>query len=59
MRDELLGVEEFSSLAEARVVIGGWREDYDRGRPRSALGMLTPATFAARCTPSATDRKAA
>ena len=28
VRDELLDVEEFSCLAEARVVIGDWREDY-------------------------------
>ncbi len=59
VRDELLDVEEFCSLAEARVVIGDWREDYNQRRPHSALGMLTPATFAAQCTPSATDRKAA
>jgi len=59
VRDELLDVEEFCSLAEARVVIGDWREDYNQRRPHSALGMLTPATFAAQCTPSATGRKAA
>ena len=59
VRDELLDVEEFCSLAEARVVIGDWREDYNQRRPHSALGMLTPATFAAQCTSSATDRKAA
>ena len=33
VRDELLDVEEFSCLAEARVVIGDWQEDY-RGRDR-------------------------
>jgi hypothetical protein len=59
VRDELLDVEEFCSLAEARVVIGDWREGYNQRRPHSALGMLTPATFATQCTPSATDRKAA
>jgi putative transposase len=50
VRDELLDVEEFCSLAEARVVIGDWREDYNQRRPHSALGMLTPATFAADWT---------
>jgi putative transposase len=50
LRDELLDVEEFSCLAEARVVIGDWREDYNRRRPHSALGMLTPTRFAARWT---------
>jgi putative transposase len=49
VRDELLDVEEFSCLAEARVVIGDWREDYNQRRPHSALGMRTPAVFAAEC----------
>ena len=47
VRDELLDVEEFSCLAEARVVIGDWREDYNRRRPHSALAMKAPAAFAA------------
>ena len=47
VRDELLDVEEFSCLAEARVVIGDWRKDYNRRRPHSALGMKAPAVFAA------------
>ena len=50
VRDELLDVEEFSCLAEARVVIGDWREDYNWRRPHSALGMKTPAAFAAECS---------
>ncbi len=45
-RDELLNVEELSCLAEARVVIGDWREDYNQRRPHSALGMQTPTAFA-------------
>jgi putative transposase len=45
-RDELLDVEEFACLAEARVVIGDWREDYNLRRPHSALGMRPPAAFA-------------
>jgi putative transposase len=52
VRDELLDVEEFSCLAEARVVIADWREDYNWRRPHSALGMKTPATFAAECSTS-------
>jgi putative transposase len=47
VRDELLDVEEFSCLAEARVVIEDWRQDYNHRRPHSALGMLAPAAFAA------------
>jgi putative transposase len=46
VRDELLDVEEFSSLAEAKVVISDWREDYNLRRPHSALRMRTPAAFA-------------
>jgi putative transposase len=51
VRDELLDIELFSCLAEARVVIADWREDYNRQRPHSALGMQTPAAFAATWTP--------
>jgi putative transposase len=47
VRDELLDVEEFSCLAEARVVIGDWHEDYNQRRPHSALGLKAPAVFAA------------
>jgi putative transposase len=54
MRDELLNLEEFYSLAEARVVIGDWREDYNTRRPHSSLGMLAPAAFAAAWTTPAT-----
>ena len=41
-RDELLDVEEFSCLAEAKVVISDWREDYNQRRPHSALGDAQP-----------------
>ena len=47
VRDELLDVEQFSSLAEAQVVIADWRFDYNHRRPHSALGMRSPAAFAA------------
>jgi putative transposase len=47
VRDELLDVEEFACLAEARVVIEDWRQDYNRHRPHSSLGMRAPAVFAA------------
>jgi len=47
VRDEVLNVEEFSCLAEARVVIEDWRQDYNQHRPHSSLGMRSPAAFAA------------
>lgn len=48
VRDELLDTEEFTCLAEAKVVISDWREDYNHRRPHSSLGMLAPAAFAAQ-----------
>lgn len=53
VRDELLNGEQFACLAEARVLIDDWREDYNQRRPHSALGMQAPAAFAAACTPDA------
>ncbi len=52
VRDELLDVEEFSCLAEARVVIGDW-QDYNWLRPHSSLGMLAPTVFAAQLAAAA------
>ena len=46
MRDELLAVELFSCLAEAKVMVADWREDYNERRPHSALAMKAPAKFA-------------
>lgn len=42
VRDELLDVEEFSCLAEAKVLVDDWREDYNQHRPRSLLDMKAP-----------------
>lgn len=47
VRDELLDVELFSSLAEARVLAEEWRLAYNEEHPHSALGMVTPSRFAA------------
>lgn len=47
MRDELLNREIFHSLTEARVLIGNWVAFYNQERPHSALGMRTPAGYAA------------
>lgn len=45
-RDELLNETLFSSLAKAREKITEWEEDYNRHRPHSSLGNLTPQEFA-------------
>jgi putative transposase len=47
LRDECLNETLFSSLEEARVLLAAWRDDYNRYRPHSSLGNLTPKEFAA------------
>ena len=49
VRDELLNVEEFTSLLEARVLGKAWKEEYNHVRPHSSLGYRTPTEFAASC----------
>jgi transposase InsO family protein len=56
-RDEL-HVEEFACLPEARVVIEDWRQDYNRYRPHSSLGMRAPAVFAASLADAPTGQAA-
>ena len=46
LRDELLNGEIFYSLAEARIVIEGWRLHYNTKRPHSSLGSRPPAPAA-------------
>lgn len=47
VRDELLNGELFHTLLEARVVISNWIDSYNTSRPHRALGMMSPAAFAA------------
>jgi transposase InsO family protein len=47
MRDELLNETLFFSLDHARKEIARWAADFNRCRPHSALGYLTPAAHAA------------
>jgi putative transposase len=46
LRDELLNGELFYSLAEAKIVIEGWRQHYNTRRPHSSLGYKPPAPAA-------------
>lgn len=46
MRDELLNLHWWRSVAEARDAIGAHREDYNSVRPHGALGNQTPCEFA-------------
>ena len=50
MRDELLNESLFFDLDDARTMIAAWVADYNLERPHSALGYLTPATYAANLT---------
>jgi len=43
LRDELLNREVFTTLIEAKVLIGNWRQEYNTTRPHSALGYRPPA----------------
>ena len=42
-RDELLNREIFTTLWEAKVLIEGWRREYNEIRPHSSLGYRPPA----------------
>jgi transposase InsO family protein len=43
LRDELLNREIFTTLWEAKVLIEGWRREYNQIRPHSSLGYRPPA----------------
>lgn len=46
MRRDLLNVEEFTTLTEARVMVDTFNDEYNTVRPHRALGMMTPLAFA-------------
>ena len=43
LRDELLNIEIFDTLLEAKVLIDRWRRDYNHIRPHSSLAYKPPA----------------
>ena len=47
LRDECLNEQAFLSLDDARRKIEQWRNQYNRERPHSSLGYLTPEEFSA------------
>lgn len=57
MRDELLNEALFFGLDHARQAIAEWTEDYNTGRPHSALDCQTPAAFAAKLIATALQRQ--
>ncbi|MBX3420521.1 MAG: transposase family protein [Pirellulaceae bacterium] len=52
LRDEYLQPRELVSVADARLKSRQWQDDYNRVRPHSSLGYLTPNEFAPRCADS-------
>ena len=49
-RDECFNETLFSPLPQARAAITTWKEDYNRSRPHSSLGNITPNEFAMKMT---------
>lgn len=47
LRDELLDLKVFETVAEARMLATQWRLEYNHRRPHSSLGYVPPAAFAA------------
>lgn len=45
LRDECLNQHVFLNLEEARRIIEDWRQDYNRERPHTALGGLSPEMY--------------
>jgi len=43
LRDELINREVFTTLLEAKTLIGDWRRQYNEVRPHSSLGYRPPA----------------
>ena len=43
LRDELLNMEIFDTLFEAKILIERWRREYNQVRPHSSLGYRPPA----------------
>ena len=46
LRDECLNEHLFGTLAEARLLIEDWRQDYNTLRPHSSLGGMPPSLYA-------------
>lgn len=45
LRRECLTRHWFASVAEARVVLHAWKEDYNNERPHTSLGLQPPVAF--------------
>jgi len=45
IRDELLAIEEFTTLLEAKIMAEDFRQHYNSYRPHSSLKYQTPEEF--------------
>ena len=50
LQRECLNRNQWTNLLEARVVIGDFKHEHNARHRHSALGYLTPAEYAARCS---------
>jgi len=50
-RQECLNEHWFLSLDDAQEKVESWRKDYNKNRPHSSIGNITPAEFASRYLP--------
>ena len=55
LRDELLAIELFHSLLEAKVMAKDYRQPYNTIRRHSSLGYKTPTEYAEHCTCTTPD----
>jgi putative transposase len=55
LRDELLNLEIFANLPEAKALAAHWQREYNHVRPHSSLGYQPPAAFAAACSNGVND----
>ncbi len=58
LRDECLRTHSFRCLDDVQTVVKSWREEYNKRRPHSSLGHLTPEEFAAQQSGSTPARPA-
>jgi transposase InsO family protein len=56
-RDECLNAEIFHDLEDAKRKTHAWRDDYNRRRPHSALGNLSPREYLRRWYSEARSKK--
>ena len=57
LREECLNQHWLTSLADAKQIIEQWRQAYNRSRPHSSLGYLSPAEYLSTWTLTETSEE--